>query len=44
MSYYELSTLDTVIFGAGKASPGIEAWVGAGKGRLLGAWAPISAA
>ncbi|WP_225028080.1 NIPSNAP family protein [Xinfangfangia pollutisoli] len=38
MSYYELSTLDTVIFGAGKASPGIEAWVGAGKGRLLGAW------
>lgn len=38
MSYYELATLDTVIFGAGKASPGIEAWVGAGKGRLLGAW------
>lgn len=39
MSYYELATLDTVIFGAGKAAPGIEAWVGAGQGRLAGAWA-----
>ena len=38
MSYYELATLDTVIFGAGKAAPGIEAWVKAGKGRLCGAW------
>ena len=38
MSYYELATLDTVIFGAGKAAPGIEAWVGAGQGRLCGAW------
>ena len=38
MQYYELATLDTVIFGAGKASPGIEAWVTAGQGRLLGAW------
>ena len=38
MSLYELATLDTVIFGAGKAAPGIEAWVGAGKGRLCGAW------
>lgn len=38
MSYYELTTLDTVIFGAGKAAPGIEAWVGAGAGRLCGAW------
>ncbi|HWL56579.1 MAG TPA: NIPSNAP family protein [Paracoccus sp. (in: a-proteobacteria)] len=38
MSYYELATLDTVIFGGGKAAPGIEAWVGAGQGRLCGAW------
>ena len=38
MSYYELATLDTVIFGAGKAAPGIEAWVAAGEGRLCGAW------
>ncbi|WP_157017205.1 NIPSNAP family protein [Mesorhizobium xinjiangense] len=38
MSYYELATLDTVIFGAGKASPGIEAWINAGKGQLCGAW------
>ena len=38
MSYYELATLDTVIFGAGKASPGIEAWVAQGQGRLCGAW------
>ena len=42
MSYFEIATLDTVIFGAGKAAPGIEAWVGDGgaKGRLLGAWGP----
>lgn len=39
MSLYELATLDTVIFGAGKAAPGIERWVGSGKGRLCGAWA-----
>lgn len=38
MSFYELATLDTVIFGAGKASAGIEAWVAAGHGRLCGAW------
>lgn len=38
MSYYELATLDTVIFGAGAASPGIEAWIGAGAGRFCGAW------
>lgn len=39
MSYYELATLDTVIFGAGKAAPAIESWVAAGRGRLCGAWA-----
>lgn len=38
MSFYELTTLDTVIFGAGKAAPGIEAWAASGQGRLLGAW------
>jgi hypothetical protein len=38
MSHYELATLDTVIFGAGKAAAGIEAWVKAGSGRLCGAW------
>lgn len=38
MTYYELTALDTVIFGAAKAAPGIEAWVKAGKGRLCGAW------
>ena len=38
MSLYELATLDTVIFGAGKAAPGIEDWVATGKGRLCGAW------
>ena len=36
--YYELATLETVIFGAGKASPGIEKWCAEGKGRLCGAW------
>lgn len=39
MSLYELATLDTVIFGGGKAAPGIEAWVAEGRGRLCGAWA-----
>ena len=38
MSYYEIATLSTVIFGAGKAAPGIEAWVAEGGGRLLGAF------
>lgn len=38
MNLYELATLDTVIFGAGKAAPAIEAWVKEGKGRLCGAW------
>jgi hypothetical protein len=36
--YYELATLDTVIFGGGKAAPAIEAWVKAGAGTLRGAW------
>lgn len=39
MNHYEIATLDTVIFGAGKAGPGIRDWVAAGKGRLLGAFA-----
>lgn len=39
MSYYELATLDTVIFGAGKAASAIEEWVSTGQGRLCGAWA-----
>ncbi|WP_182086328.1 NIPSNAP family protein [Aureimonas sp. ME7] len=38
MTYYELATLDTVIFGAGKAAPGIQAWAEAGAGTLLGAF------
>lgn len=38
MSYYEIATLDTVIFGAGKASPGIQGWVAGGRGQLLGAF------
>lgn len=38
MNLYELATLDTVIFGAGKVAPAIEAWVKEGKGRLCGAW------
>jgi NIPSNAP len=38
MSIYELTTLSTVIFGAGKAAAGIEAWIDAGAGRLHGAW------
>ncbi len=36
--YYELTTLDTVTFGGGKAAPAIEAWVKEGKGELRGAW------
>lgn len=41
MTFYEIATLKTVIFGAGKAAPGIEAWTTApeAKGRLLGAFA-----
>ena len=41
MKFYEIATLKTVIFGAGKAAPGIEAWLKApeAKGRLLGAFA-----
>lgn len=38
MQFYELSTLSTVIFGAGAAAAGIEAWVKTGKGALFGAW------
>ncbi|MCP1198324.1 NIPSNAP family protein [Notoacmeibacter sp. MSK16QG-6] len=39
MTYYEIATLKTVIFGAGKAAPGIERWLGEGAGTLLGAFA-----
>jgi NIPSNAP len=39
MRCYEIATLKTVIFGAGKAAPAVEAWVKAGTGRLLGAFA-----
>ena len=39
MRFYEIATLKTVIFGTGKAAPAVEAWVKAGKGRLLGAFA-----
>ncbi|WP_434287776.1 NIPSNAP family protein [Celeribacter sp. SCSIO 80788] len=38
MSYYEIATLKTVIFGAGKASEGLQNWLSAGKGTLLGAF------
>src|SRR3546814_8178808 len=38
MRLYELATLDTVIFGAGKAAAGLEAWLGEGSGRLCGVW------
>jgi len=38
MQFYEITTLTTVIFGAGKAAPAIEAWVVKGKGTLFGAW------
>lgn len=40
MSYYEIATLKTVIFGAGKASPSLQEWIAAGKGTLLGAFGP----
>ena len=29
MTHYEIATLKTVIFGAGKAAAGLEAWLGA---------------
>lgn len=40
MKYYELATLQTVIFGGGKAAPGIQAWLAdpESDGRLCGAW------
>lgn len=38
MTYYEIATLKTVIFGAGKAAAGLEAWLKAGTGTLLGAF------
>ena len=38
MRYFELTTLDTVIFGGAKAAPAIEKWVSQGEGRLCGAW------
>lgn len=38
MQFYDLSTLRTVIFGAGAAAAGLEAWVAGGRGRLYGAW------
>lgn len=40
MKFYEIATLKTVIFGAGKASPGLQDWIAKGKGTLLGAFAP----
>lgn len=36
--YFELTTLKTVIFGAGEAAAGIEEFVNAGSGTLSGAW------
>lgn len=38
MQYYELTTLKTVLFGAGKAAPGIQSFLAQGQGTLLGAW------
>lgn len=38
MQFYEISTLSTVIFGAGAAGAGIEEWINTGKGKLFGAW------
>ena len=40
MSYFELATLKTVIFGAGKAATDLEKWLHApdASGTLLGAW------
>lgn len=40
MSYYEIATLKTQIFGAGKAAPGLQGWLEQGKGTLLGAFGP----
>jgi len=40
MSFYEIATLKTVIFGAGKASPGLQDWLADGQGTLLGAFGP----
>lgn len=41
MNYYEIATLKTVIFGAAKASEGLQDWLNApeAKGKLLGAFA-----
>lgn len=41
MKYYELTTLKTILFGAGKAAPGIQAFLNEpdAQGTLLGAWA-----
>ena len=39
MQYYELTTLKTVLFGAGKAASGIQSFLDQGQGTLLGAWA-----
>jgi len=36
--YFELTTLKTVIFGAGKAASAIEKWISEGNGQLHGAW------
>lgn len=36
--FYELTTLRTAIFGAGKAAAGLEAWIAQGAGTLHGAW------
>lgn len=36
--FYEIATLKTVLFGAGKAAAGIENWLQQGKGTLFGAW------
>jgi hypothetical protein len=40
MKYYELATLHTELFGAGKAAPGIQTFLAEpqAKGKLLGAW------
>jgi hypothetical protein len=38
MSYYELTTLQTVMGGAAKGAAAIEDWINAGAGTLHGAW------
>lgn len=38
MPFYELTTLSTIIFGAGKAASAIENWLDNGTGKLHGAW------